>query len=104
MAAFMAHTVCGSRSYAQVATGSFLPGGLAAIAAATGCNLHLLAASEGSQEGEGQLEVVCEQPVFAAVRAVAAILPPLRGHAAATLGQQVRPYCIRGPLKGTKYT
>lgn len=91
MAAFLARTVCSSQSFNHVASGAFLPGGLPAIFAATGSTLQLLVASEAHQEGEGQLEVACEQSVFAAVRAVAAIPHAAYDDAAASSGQQVRP-------------
>lgn len=73
MAAYLARTVCRSRAYGHVAAGRFLPGGAPAAVAATDTTLQLLVASAGVQEGEGQLEVVCEQPLFASARAVAAV-------------------------------
>ncbi len=71
------------RALARVAAGAFLPGAQPALAAVTDAAVALLVASEGQQDGEGQLEVVCEQQVFATVRAVAA-LP------ACASGEQVR--------------
>lgn len=69
--AFVARRSCPGRAFARLCGGAFLPGALPALAAATDAAVVLLVASESAQDGEGQLEVVCEQPVFAAVRAVA---------------------------------
>ena len=82
----LARTVCRSRAYSHVAAGVFLPGGLPAIAASTDNTLHLLVAAEGSQDGEGCLEVVCDLPLFATARALAA-LP------AASPDEEVRRVC-----------
>lgn len=78
MAAYLARTVCRSRAYACVAAGRLLPGGTPAAAACTDTALHLLVASAGAQEGEGQLETVCEQALFAGARALA-VVPALDG-------------------------
>jgi hypothetical protein len=71
-----------------VTSGRFLNGGGAAIAACTDTTIHLLVAQEGSLDGEGQLDVVCEQPLFATSRTVAR----LPGTVA---DEQVRPHCKR---------
>lgn len=71
MAAYLARPVCRPRAYALLVAGAFLPGGHAAVAAVTDGTLQLLLASEGPQEGEGQLDVVSEQPLFATARALA---------------------------------
>ena len=69
--AFVVRRSCPGRAFARLCAGGFLPGARPALVAATDATVALLVASEGAQDGEGQLEVVCEQPVFAAVRAVA---------------------------------
>lgn len=76
MTAYLARTVCRSRAYAWVAAGRLLPGGAPAAAACTDTALHLLVASAGAQEGEGQLEVICEQALFAGARALAVVPAP----------------------------
>lgn len=83
MEAYLLRQRCPRRAFAHLAAGELLPGAQPALAAATEASLALLVASEGGQDGEGQLEAVCEQPLFAAVRAVAA-LP------AGAPGEQVR--------------
>lgn len=82
MSAFLARTACRSRAYCHVEAGAFLPGAHPAVVAATDVTLQLLIAQEGPQDGEGQLEVVCEQPLFATVRGLA------RLPTAAGFGQQ----------------
>lgn len=69
-------------------SGRFLNGGGAAIAACTDTSIHLLVAQEGFLDGEGQLDVVCEQPLCATSRTVAR----LPGTVA---DEQVRPHCKR---------
>lgn len=73
MAAYLARLRCRSRAPTALAAGALLPDGGAAVAAATDCTLQLLAASEGGQDGEGALELLCEQPVFASIRALAVV-------------------------------
>ena len=84
--AFVSRVRAPSRSWTRAVAGAFLAGA-PALAATTDTTVALLVAAEGAQDGEGQAEVVCEQPVFAAVRAAAA-LP------AGAAGEQVRAFTL----------
>lgn len=85
--AYLSRVRAPGRAVAGAVAGAFLPGAQPALAATTATTVALLVASEGAQDGEGQAEVVCEQPVFAAVRAAAA-LP------AGAAGEQVRAHSL----------
>lgn len=73
MPSMLARPIIKPRAFACAAAGSLLGGSCAAIAVAGDTSLQLLAVSAGPGGGEGQLTVVCEQPLFAAVRALAVV-------------------------------
>ena len=70
---YLAISRCKTRAYGSIASGRFLPGGLPGLVATTEDGICLLVASEGHQDGEGSLEIVCEQPLYAAARSLARI-------------------------------
>lgn len=73
MPSLLARQIVRPRAFVCAAAGSLLGDGKPAIAAATDTSLQLLVASIGIGDGEGQLEVVSEQHLFATVRALAVV-------------------------------
>ena len=103
--AYLARWACPPRAYAACAAGALLPGRVFALAAVTDDALHILVASAGSQSGEGALEVICAQPLFATPHAVA-VLPAAGGGGGSEQqvrlpGRQCAGWLLRWNLAGT---
>lgn len=73
MPSLLARPIVRSRAFTCAAAGLLLGGGNPAVAAASDTVLQLLVGSAGPGDGEGQLEVICEQQLFATVRALAVV-------------------------------